>query len=187
MSPTIASFHLRTITHLTLVLIFVQTPLNGPSHVLFILVFSKVMQKTGNKNQTLYWFSSFLIYWKSQPLYRRKRSSLQASWWSDKSWKRYEFPQNKHTKPRLLHTHSCPVTHNRTDIPAKGQRGETRAGFGPWITYTLWLQRKVRGSCKCSVRKQQPQTLLRGWKWCFLLSTQGPGARGLCDILPGPS
>lgn len=40
------------VVHLTLHLIFIQIPWNIPPNVFFILVFSKVMKRTGHKNQS---------------------------------------------------------------------------------------------------------------------------------------
>lgn len=88
----------------------------GISHQMFSLFFyfPRSWKGQGTKikayAEKFHVHSSPLIYWKFQHLNRRKKAKstgILAGWRVIK--KRWEFPQNKHTKARLLHTVSSPV------------------------------------------------------------------------------
>lgn len=107
-------------------------------------------EKDNTDTERFHVHSSPLIYWKFQHLNRRKKAKstgILAGWQIIK--KRYEFPQNKHTRARLLHTLTSPVIlwlHWHDCQGIKGRKmGERHRSPHPWITYKLCLQRRTRG------------------------------------------
>lgn len=159
-------------THLTLQLIFIQIPWNISPNYLFCLFQGHEKdraQKSKLITERFYVHSSPLIYWKFQHLKRRKKAKsagILAGWRVIE--KRSEFPQNKHTKPRLL---SSAVKLWVDWHPCHGIKGREMGARQrkPWALnhIQILISKEDQSACLCAVRawdSSRVQTDHRAWQ-----------------------